>query len=75
MSQKQVTLAMLRNVPDGICGTVFLQNNIPRYSARIADLRADGYTIDTLPCDHPYHHHASRQWKFALAAVSQPALF
>ncbi len=43
MSQKQTVLAMLREGPQTTAD--FLDAGIPRYSARIAELRQEGYSI------------------------------
>lgn len=38
-----------------VCGNTFLAINIPRYSARVHDLRSDGHIIVRAKC--PYSHH------------------
>ena len=57
MSQKETILGLLRNYREGICGTYFLEAHIPRYAARINELRNEGYTIDSISCPSPYHTH------------------
>ncbi len=56
-SQKETILGLLRYYSAGVCGTVFLEAHIPRYAARINELRNEGYTINSIPCPHHYHTH------------------
>ena len=55
------------------CGTFFLDEHIPRYAARIGDLRVEGHNIITRSCEHPWHHHKTRQIEYVL--VDEGRLF
>ena len=39
------------------CGDFFLRIYIPRYAARILDLRQAGFDIRKVECPYPYHTH------------------
>ena len=47
----------LMRVYDGACQRVFWDNDIGRYSARIYDLRKQGYRIGARVCRSPIHVH------------------
>ncbi len=40
-----------------VCGNWFLTMYIPRYAARILDLRQAGFDIRKVECPYPYHTH------------------
>jgi len=67
MNQKQRILAALKMGP--VCGTVMLGWHIPRYSARILELRDEGYEIIRRPCR--LHYHDSQQYVYELAESDQ----
>lgn len=74
MSQVDQVLGMLEG-GRWVCGTEFLDERIPRYSARFADLRRAGYTVIRDRCVDPAHHHfnpdsgrSSLQYRWRLAA-------
>lgn len=67
MSQDTRVLEMLRH--GWVCGTEFLDERLPRYSARICELRKRGFVIVRQPCDNPRHRHASRQDQWRLIAA------
>lgn len=73
MNQKDRILAALRMEPR--CGTTFLrwEDPIARYSARIHELRGDGFDITTRPCT--LHNHKSPQVIFELQDPDQGKLF
>ena len=75
MNQRETVHYMLEQNPDGVCGTRFLSLGIPRYSARIAELKAEGHVISRRTCTNPHHHHRGTQYVWFLAEVDQPALF
>ncbi len=57
-TQPERILALLRDHPSGVCGTLFLQHHIPTYSQRIGDLRrVKGYTIAKVECPYAHHTH------------------
>ena len=68
MSQKQRVRRMLEDGP--VCGTRLLDERIPRYAARIAELRGEGMLIETRVCKA--HRHASRQYEYV---IKEPSLF
>lgn len=72
MSQRERVLARLKQGPT--CGTEFLDMRIPRYSARILELRQAGHIIVNRPCQHYYHDHRSGQTMFELATSDQMSL-
>jgi len=74
-TQKQQMLRMLLEAKrngDAVCCTVFLNvsNRMPRYAARKADLKADGYLIVTERCDRG-HKHTTPQWQYRLVDPAQ----
>lgn len=64
MTQQEDILFHLRQDP--VCGTSFLNWHIPRYAARIHELRAKGYQITSERCRISYHHHRSPQTVYQL---------
>ncbi len=62
MSQKIDILAALTNGP--LCSTTILGMFIPRGAARISDLRAEGWIVETRPCSK--HSHDTRQIEYVL---------
>lgn len=50
-----------------VCGTTFLNCCIPRYPARILELRRQGFPIERRRCEHPLHFHRSTQYEWRLA--------
>jgi hypothetical protein len=66
MSQNDRVLAMLRR--GWVCGTEFLDERMPRYGARIYELRRRGFLIASRPCADPQHRHASRQEQWRIIA-------
>ena len=40
-----------------VCGDFFLRHYMPRYPARIYDLKAAGFDIRKVKCPYPYHTH------------------
>jgi hypothetical protein len=52
MTKKDTTLSMLQAAAErgrGVTNREFVRADVFRYSARIAELRDEGYTIDTVP--------------------------
>jgi len=64
MSQRDRILALLKQGP--VCASRLLDKRIPRYSARIYELRRAGYLITTRRCQRPDHYHRSKQVEFVL---------
>lgn len=71
MSQVQRVLDALRLEP--MCGTDFLRMYVPRYSARILELRQAGYEIISRPCR--FHDHENPQTVYELVGRDQGRLF
>ena len=70
MGQRDRILRMLIDAyPDGVCGTVFLKAMMPRYGARIHELRAEGWDIQTERCR--VHVHESRQTVYRLTSLTR----
>ena len=74
LTQVEQMLQMMRQQPDGVCGTRFLEAHIGRYGARVADLRKLGYQVDRVVCDDEWHGHRSRQWTYRLVEPAQMEL-
>ena len=70
LTQKQWVLSRLQAGPT--CGTTFLEDYVPRYAARILELRQEGYKITSEPCR--LHDHRSRQIVYRLAEQQQMEL-
>ena len=68
MSQKTRIKRMLETGP--VCGTALLDERMPRYAARIAELRGEGMLIETRRCES--HRHVSAQVEYL---VPSPTLF
>lgn len=75
MNQRETVLYMLTNNPQGVCGTRFLELHIPRYSARLGELKKEGHVISRRTCTNPHHGHRGVQYEWFLSEVDQPALF
>ena len=56
LSQKKTILMELSHRRP-LCGTWLLRMHMPRYAARINELRAYGHDIETVRCEEPYHNH------------------
>lgn len=67
MSQKQKILDTLKMGP--VCGTRFLAAYMPRYAARIHELRAEGHQIASEPCR--MHDHETSQTVYRLETEDQ----
>lgn len=73
VTQRNAVLTMLYNAgKSGVCGTAFLRAQIPRYSARIIELRNDGHRIERVRCYEPGHD--SVQWRYVLTVGEQLTL-
>ena len=49
-----------------VCGTQFLEVNVPRYGARIAELKKEGVDVRRRICANPGHHHQTRQYEWRI---------
>lgn len=70
MNQRDRVLNMLKAGP--VCGTDLLRAYIPRYSARIYELRQQGHVISSEPCK--LHDHRDTQTVYRLATTDQMSL-
>lgn len=67
MTQRERVLAMLRGAGTrGICGVEFLEARLPRFPARIYELRDGGLRITRRRCDLDGHRHGSTQYVYEL---------
>ena len=64
ISQKERVYRMLLAGP--VCGTTLLNEHIPRYAARISELRRTGLNIDTRECSRHLHQHRTKQIEYVL---------
>ena len=64
----RAVLNLLRAYPDGICRRVFAQHDIYEPSARIGELRDQGFWVDTQPCRR--HRHRNRVVSYTLTKES-----
>jgi hypothetical protein len=62
VSQRERILFLLSVAP--VCGTTLLSDRIPRYAARIWELRGVGFDITTRKCTR--HKHTTRQVEYVL---------
>jgi hypothetical protein len=67
VSQKDRVLAALTRGP--LCATTLLDMRIPRGAARISDLKAEGWIIDSRTCQQ--HSHDTRQIEYVLVNPPQ----
>ena len=65
-SQSDRVLQMLRDNELGVCGTDFLKAHVPRYSARLLELRRAGHVIENRKCHAYSHHHRTKQTRYVL---------
>lgn len=66
MNQKAKVLRTLK-LHDQVCASVFYQNYMPTARNRIAELRAEGYQIESRRCENPAHHHGGGLVEYHLA--------
>jgi len=45
------------------CGTEFLDERLPRYAARIHELRADGVLVERRACERHSHRSGQFEWR------------
>ena len=67
ISQKDYVLSWLTKGP--LCATTILKEHIPRGAARVSDLKAEGWIIDTQTCQQ--HSHTTRQIEYVLVNAPQ----
>jgi hypothetical protein len=72
MNQRERVLGMLQAGP--VCGTDLLREFIPRYAARILELRQQGWMISSRPCKNQWHDHRTPQTVYELAVTDQMRL-
>jgi len=75
VSQASLILGMLwRAGPRGVCTRELLERRMPRYAARIHDLRRRGHAIITMDCDDLDHGHRTRQVRYVFTPPGPPIL-
>lgn len=75
-TQRDRVLTMLRTASTfGVCGVEFLDSRIPRYSARIEELRSAGWDVQKRKCDRAGHGHGSAQFVYYVEPGQQGSLF
>jgi hypothetical protein len=67
MTQSQEILYRLQMGP--VCGTDLLRMFIPRYAARILELRQAGHQIETRTCRDDRHQHRNKQIEYVLVTA------
>jgi hypothetical protein len=43
-----------------VCGVTFLRMGVPRYAARVHDLRSKGHVIEKVKCPYTSHSHGKQ---------------
>ena len=61
MSQRDTIRGMLR---EWTCGTTMLEGGMPRYAARIFELKARGVRVVRRRCADPAHRHQGTQYQW-----------
>lgn len=72
-SQSQLDLVLrllLEN--ESVCSSEFYRRYIPRFGARIWELRRAGYVIYRTKCEDPTHLHRNRAYAYELVALPYP---
>tara|TARA_B100000287_G_C20600456_1_gene767848 strand:+ start:582 stop:968 length:387 start_codon:yes stop_codon:yes gene_type:complete len=62
MTQIEQVRALLKNSPNGVCGTTFLKHNIPRFGHHIWTLRNENWNIKKTKCNLEGHIHKDLQF-------------
>ena len=70
MTQRDQVLEILRQNLGGVCGTYFYEEHLPRYAARLHELRSAGYSIVSRRCRE---RHATPQTEFVLIGEPERA--
>ena len=65
-TQADRVLQMLRSAEMGVCANEFLNARIPRFSARLHDLRKQGHIIENRKCFLTSHRHQTKQVRYVL---------
>lgn len=68
MTQTERVLAALQESGTGVCGVTLEDMRIPRYAARIRNLKDKGYRIEKVECPHAHHQHNSQIATYQLVA-------
>ena len=68
-TQNDLVLARLE-VRGTVCGNWFLAMYIPRYAARILDLKQAGFDIRKVKCPYSYHTHTKALASYQLVRTS-----
>ncbi len=73
-SQRGRVLHMLQVNPQGVCASTFRIQHIPRYSARIGELRKQ-FNISRVACPYPFHSHVTHHYAWKLDRDDQGSMF
>ncbi len=65
-TQTDKVLGMLKENDLGVCATTFNREYIPRFSARILELRKQGHEIEKRKCFQTSHNHHTKQVRYIL---------
>ena len=65
-TQADRVLQMLRDNEMGVCATDFNKAYIPRFSARLLELRKAGHVIENRKCFQTSHNHYTKQTRYVL---------
>ena len=65
---------MLQVNPEGVCASTFRAKHIPRYSARLTELRKK-YNITRVACPYAQHHHVTHHFAWKLDVDGQSSMF
>lgn len=65
-SQADRVLRMLEESELGVCAVDFLEAYIPRFSARLKEIRDTGRVIEKRKCFSTSHRHRTRQVRYVL---------
>lgn len=57
---------------ESVCSSEFYRRYVPRFGARIWELRRAGYIIYRSKCDDPTHLHRNRAFAYELVALPHP---
>ena len=67
-THRNKVLRMLSDSELGVCSTEFLKARMPRFSARLKELRNMGHEIENRKCFATSHRHTSHQVRYILLA-------
>lgn len=54
-----------------VCGPMFLREHLPRFGARLWEMKREGFVFERERCLIPGHAHRSVQWSWQLIALPE----